>query len=333
MTMSKNAHSHRNGLIHRLKQQIGAVVLVVSLAPAAFATDNSNALAKPSPEVSAEIHFGHHNFSVYCFETTACKVTYDGEKEALYEEGEYAPARRSRKGGTGLSASHLNFAADRSHKGPGRFDEVEVYSHDFVDRDESAEDLLKLIATKRTRQMAAQAKKPRQTDNDRIRADYESALAQLKALGAPNPYNEKNKHEHLFVAMFDAPRIEPSEKKRPSSQMSELRMTLDRIADSYPRIRGGYINAPTIHEVNPPSSAGYLKASNIITRRMYERLSTQMWEWKQSDPDAHAVLVTPMEGAGTLQAVDFLDIVRNFQVVNRTSIRDTDESTEGAEVD
>lgn len=32
-------------------------------------------------------------------------------------------------------------------------------------------------------------------------------------------------------------------------------------------------------------------------------------------------------------AVDFLDIVINFQVVDRASIRDTDENTEGAEVD
>lgn len=407
--MSKHVLIHSSRLLLSIRGRLSAASLMIALATKALAAEPSDTMTSHELKAGADLHFDHYNFSAYCFETKACKVTHNGEKEALYEEGDYSPRQQSRKSVTGLSASHLNFAAsdgpliatwrskdgnahqaiidmkqlfvdhqarhrvaradispdsyignpdifvvindrqlrvlmrtfislkntspDESQNDLSRFDEVEVYSHDFAAKDESAENLFRTIAEKRPRHTPKQVRKPNQSDDDRIQADYESIFAQLKAHGASDPYNEKNEHDHLFIAMFDSPRFEPSESNPPSTRMSELRMTLDRIADSHPKVRAGYINAPAIYEFDPPDTASYLDASNLIARRMYERVSTQTWEWKQSDPDADVILVTLMEGAGTLQAIHFLDIARELRVVDRASIRGREESVEDADLD
>lgn len=186
------------------------------------------------------------------------------------------------------------------------------------------------------------------TSHELSTADFELeriANESLSSLHVPRIFDRSAPKSRLFVATFDGTGNDAITDPEHRTNPHRIHVQAKQAANADRRIAAEYMVGPGTQSSLVPrvidGALGYSYDQRI--EEMYllfiahaedvERLPTQMWDWKQSDPETDVVLVTLMKGAGTLQAIDFLEIAREFQIVDRASIRGTDKSTEGARID
>lgn len=187
--------------------------------------------------------------------------------------------------------------------------------------DIEAEDSLKSVAERRKTRTAEHATKFRQPDKEIERANDQAAMARLEPLGEKPPYDKNDEHELLFIAPSDGP-VEPL---RASSYMRDFQLALDRVADEHPEVRAGYVNAPSIEMMEASKvSRVYLANSKQASRRMFERLVTQEWEWRQSDPKARITIDTLDQSAEcVVEAQTSLAAIARLGIPDRTELHVT----------